>query len=40
MALARDDHPAARDALRRVLAERPHLRDAIADDADLAPLLD
>ena len=40
MALARDDREAAREALHGVLAERPHLRDAIADDADLAPLLE
>jgi mannose-6-phosphate isomerase-like protein (cupin superfamily) len=40
MELARDDPEAAREALHGVLDERPHLRDAIADDTDLAPLLD
>jgi mannose-6-phosphate isomerase-like protein (cupin superfamily) len=40
LAIAREDPFAAREALRRVLADRPHVRAAIADDSDLAPFLD
>jgi mannose-6-phosphate isomerase-like protein (cupin superfamily) len=40
LALARGDGPSARAAVQALVAERPHLREAIADDADLEPLLD
>jgi mannose-6-phosphate isomerase-like protein (cupin superfamily) len=39
-ALARGDRSAARAAVQRLLSDRPDLRSAIADDADLEPLLE
>ena len=40
MALARGDEAAAREALGELLTRRPDLRDVLADDQDLEPLLD
>jgi hypothetical protein len=40
LALARGDDRGARETLAGLLTERPDLRDVLADDADLEPLLD